>query len=226
MTVTFDELNTSARLCSWVSDLSTQGKAVTTVSVHLKNVHQFLTYFRETPPPSCRLSNNQQTGLVRATKNALGQLRREVVLHQVAVKEAKVSRAISGQALNTCRAVARSRIPELLGKPTRPTVAKRVGLSRLTFSLPPPPSDTMHENTDQELRCRFYGYFAAFVASIYGHRTGVMANMTVAEVTAARDNARPDAQGYVINVSQSVAQLSTELRRLYRHVCVRPSFRR
>lgn len=57
------------------------------------------------------------------------------------------------------------------------------------------------ENT-ASLRYLFYGYVAAFVSSIYGHRTGVLANMTVPEVQAARDAAGHPTVGYVINVRE------------------------
>lgn len=74
----------------------------------------------------------------------------------------------------------------------------------------------MVEDTSQELRYRFYGYFAALIASVFGHRTGVLVNMTVSEVSAARDNAQPDAHGYVINVSMEVlGHWATMLRWIY-----------
>ncbi|XP_044043737.1 uncharacterized protein LOC122872093 isoform X2 [Siniperca chuatsi] len=44
-----------------------------------------------------------------------------------------------------------------------------------------------HDDT-QQLRYRFYGYFSAFVACIYGHRTGVLTNMTVDEVSEHKTN--------------------------------------
>lgn len=56
------------------------------------------------------------------------------------------------------------------------------------------------------LRYRFYGYLAAFVASIYGHRTGVLTNMTVQEVKEAEARRIPNDCGYVINVSTMSSQ--------------------
>lgn len=66
----------------------------------------------------------------------------------------------------------------------------------------------MLENEDiPPLRYRFYGYMAAFIASIYGHRTGVFANMTVSEVQAAKESAPDNPHGYVINVGSAALRM-------------------
>jgi len=51
------------------------------------------------------------------------------------------------------------------------------------------------------LRDEFFGYLSAFVISLYGHRPGVLTNMTVSEVEAAKaDPLLPTDTGYVITV--------------------------
>lgn len=60
----------------------------------------------------------------------------------------------------------------------------------------------MEGDNSQQLRYRFYGYLSAFISSIYGHRTGVLTNMTVEEVEEAKANYTPQCPGFVINVSK------------------------
>lgn len=50
---------------------------------------------------------------------------------------------------------------------------------------------------DPASRYRFFGYLAAYLSSIYGHRTGVLTRMRVREV---RDTIGDDEAGYLINV--------------------------
>lgn len=54
---------------------------------------------------------------------------------------------------------------------------------------------------DFKPRFRFYGYLAAYLQSIYGHRAGVLTNMTVEEVRKADGN---EQTGYVIDVSVTI----------------------
>ncbi|XP_056298488.1 uncharacterized protein LOC130211638 [Pseudoliparis swirei] len=57
--------------------------------------------------------------------------------------------------------------------------------------------------TDYNLRDDFYGYFSAFVISIFGHSPGVLTNMTVPEVEAAKqDPLLPTDTGYVITIDE------------------------
>ncbi|XP_037544560.1 uncharacterized protein LOC119421255 [Nematolebias whitei] len=169
-------LDDVGRIQSCAHELMSQGRTVTTACTHLKNVYQFLEYFTETPPPSCRLSRAQQIGVLRALKNCIRQLRKDVVLHQITVKDAKVSRIISAQTLTKCRDLARSRIPQLL--------------------------DMMEDDKSPELRHRFYGYFSALIASVYGHRIGVLIGMAVSEVEAAKARHQSESLGFVVNVRE------------------------
>jgi len=59
----------------------------------------------------------------------------------------------------------------------------------------------METEGNYNLRDDFYGHFSAFVMSIYGHRPGVLTNMTVPEVEAARRAPLlPTETGFVITV--------------------------
>jgi len=59
----------------------------------------------------------------------------------------------------------------------------------------------METEDDFNLRDDFYGYVSAFVVSIYGHRPGVLTNMTVPEVKVAnKDSLLLKETGYVITV--------------------------
>lgn len=49
-----------------------------------------------------------------------------------------------------------------------------------------------------QARYRWYGYIAAYIACIFGHRPGVLSNMKMKEVLAAKDKADG---GIVIRVS-------------------------
>ena len=51
---------------------------------------------------------------------------------------------------------------------------------------------------DPKTRYRFFGYLVAYLASIYGHRSGVLTRMRVKEV---QDAIGDDEKGYLINVS-------------------------
>uniref|UniRef100_A0A1A8QRW1 Serine/arginine repetitive matrix 1 n=3 Tax=Nothobranchius rachovii TaxID=451742 RepID=A0A1A8QRW1_9TELE len=134
-------------------------------------------YFKETPPPHCRLKGAQITAVLRTILQCITPLLRDVSVHQMKVKEAMQMRVVSMPDLNLCRQRCRDTIPQLLERlETQPT--------------------------DNKGRYRFFGYLAAFIASIYGHRTGVIANMTVTEVMNARKNAKEDSPGFVINIAE------------------------
>lgn len=95
-----------------------EGKTVTTARIHLNNVGQFFKYFTETSPPSSRLTKSQQAGISRTLASCSLQLRKDIVLHQIAAKGAKLARVVPGPTLAECQRLARARIPELLGKTT------------------------------------------------------------------------------------------------------------
>lgn len=164
------------RVQRWPYKLMEEGRTVTTARVYLQNLSVFLQYFAETSPQASRLSRIQQTGILRTVKNCVQQLRKDVVLHRITTKEAKLAHVVSAPTLVKCQDVARTRIPQLL--------------------------DMMEEEDDSlHLRHLFYGYFCALVASLYGHRTGVLTGMTVAQVEAARAGDHTESLGFLVNVS-------------------------
>ncbi|PWA22379.1 hypothetical protein CCH79_00018195, partial [Gambusia affinis] len=66
--------------------------------------------------------------------------------------------------------------------------------------------DTIETTSSQNNIHRFYGYFSAYLSSIYGHRTGVLTNMPLPEVGEAHTEAKSGEQGFVINVILYVRQ--------------------
>ncbi|KAL2102370.1 hypothetical protein ACEWY4_001538 [Coilia grayii] len=151
----------------YVEMLQTTSRAVTTANFYLRNVAQFLGYFRETKPSLCRLSQTQIVAVERCILKALRDLRKRVTLHQVEVKRVKMARVVTVSNLQRCHHGAKAKIPSLL----------------------------------DELLYHFYGYFAAFVSSLYGHRPGVITNMLLKEVALAKTEGSPE-EGYIINVSE------------------------
>ncbi len=57
---------------------------------------------------------------------------------------------------------------------------------------------------DPVTRYRFFGYFGAYLTSIYGHRSGVLTRMKVKEVEKAIGD---DEKGYLINVCNEIFAL-------------------
>lgn len=91
-------------------------KAITTLNFYLRNVAQFVTYFRETKPPLCRLSATQIIAVQRCILKALRDVRKQVVLHQVEVKRVKMLRVVTVSNLQTCHKQAKLMVPRLLGE--------------------------------------------------------------------------------------------------------------
>ncbi|XP_043968257.1 uncharacterized protein LOC122828610 [Gambusia affinis] len=178
------------RIMAWPGRLKELGKAVTTIKVYLVNVAQFLAYFSDTPPPECTLSRAQMVRAVRAVKAASSQISTSVVLRQIRVKEVKERRMVTARLLLRCRTSARRKIPRLLQK----LEAKPCAV---------------------ELRHRFYGYFVLYVTALYGHRPGVITNLTTAEVRDARGRASSTSAGFVINVENHKTSRSFGVAQLY-----------
>ncbi|CAM4733354.1 unnamed protein product [Leuciscus chuanchicus] len=166
-------LNQTARMRSWHNSLNQAKIAEPTVQMYLKNVSQFLAYVTETPPPNCRLSRTVMVGLNREIKSLIRSVRRRVVVHEVAVKQAKDSHLIPKAALRQCVASTKVAIPEILAR--------------------------LKVTSDRKDQWSFYGHLTAYLACIYGHRGGVFQNMTIGEVEAARQGAMDGC--YVINIA-------------------------
>ncbi|XP_059184690.1 uncharacterized protein LOC131967764 [Centropristis striata] len=135
-----------------------------------------LRVFFDTPPHHCRLAKGKLKPIQRELKKVLKMAGRMVLGRQVEIKQnkqQKQQRLVTREALTTCQSLARAKIPELLDD----------------IEKAPP----RHPPT----RYRFFGYLGAYIASIYGHRTGVLTCMRVKEVKEALGN---DGLGYLINV--------------------------
>lgn len=113
-------LNQTARMRAWLNSLKQAKIAEPTVHHYLKNVSQFLAFVAETPPPTYRLSRTVMFGLQREIKSMIKSVRRNVVMHEVQVKQAKQGRLIPKAMLRQCVTAARAAIPEILGKSLPP----------------------------------------------------------------------------------------------------------
>ncbi|KAF7198708.1 uncharacterized protein [Nothobranchius furzeri] len=164
-------------IVEWVGHLRKCGKKVTTVTFYLRNVYSFMRYFKETLPPQCRLSRTHVTAVMRTILQCIRPLMRDVSIHQMKVKHAKQLRLIPASDLRLCRERCRQTIPGLLEQVEK-------------------------EPRDQKLRYRLFGYFAALIASIHGHRTGIISNMKVKEVMDARNEYKPGGPGFIINIAE------------------------
>ncbi|KAM4570530.1 uncharacterized protein V3H82_010328 [Fundulus diaphanus] len=158
-----------SRIYQWPEHLLNQGKAENTVKTYLVNLSQFLAYFRDTPPSSSRVPKTAVFSVLRAISECISNLGPGVVIRQISIKNKKLSRAISKDQLHLCKVLARRRIPELL--------------------------DQLSEDPNPEDRRRFFGHLSVYLASLYGHRTGVLKNMTVAEVDEAQREAKDGREG-------------------------------
>jgi len=160
-----------------------EGKEVTTMNFYLRNILQFLNYLQETPPRSCRLRRGQVSALTRAVNKAL--LARPIVTHQLTVKARKIKKIVFRASLRRCQDQARlAAIPELLSKTVFITKlyidinacvslqSSEIVLFLFSLSCTILISAKMETEADFNLKDDFYGYFSAFVMSIYGHRPG------------------------------------------------------
>ncbi|XP_012715194.2 uncharacterized protein LOC105923806 [Fundulus heteroclitus] len=165
-----------SRIYQWPEHLLNESKAENTVKAYLVNVSQFLTYFRDNPPSSSRVPKTAVFTVLRAISECISNLASAVVIRQIQIKKRKLSRAIPKDQLHLCKVRARRRIPELL--------------------------DELAEDPKPETRRSFFGYLSVYIASLYGHRTSFLKNMTVSEVDEAQKEATVGDVGFVINVKK------------------------
>ncbi|XP_041929933.1 uncharacterized protein LOC121694073 [Alosa sapidissima] len=132
-------LDNPGGLRRWVEKLQEGNRAVTTVNFYLRNVQQFLKYFKDTKPKLCRLSHTQIVGVVRGVDKALRDLRK------IEVKRVKMTRVVSPANLKICREMVRKKIPKCL---------KALAEDNCIEALA---EDNCIGN-----RQRFYGYFATW----------------------------------------------------------------
>ncbi|XP_043997412.1 uncharacterized protein LOC122845270 [Gambusia affinis] len=151
------------------------------------NVLEFLTYFRDTPPSSSRVPKKSLVAALRAVSTGLRQLSRHVLLRSCR-SEVQIQEVNPKADLSACRRKHRRSSQILEAFNERPT----------------------HPNMR-----RFYGYLSAYLSSIYGHRTGVLTNMKVAELDEAREDAKSGTSGFVINVKDHKTNKSFGPAQLY-----------
>ncbi|XP_032403169.1 uncharacterized protein LOC116709038 isoform X2 [Xiphophorus hellerii] len=129
----------------------------------------------ETPPRSSRLSKRQLVSVMRALRSATCQIGTKVVLRQIKVKSEKLQRSVTPDLLRRCVAKCRGWIPKLL----------------LSCS---------QKKHDVGLRHQLFGFFALYLISLYGHRAGVITNLTTEEVLEAARGSVSSSPGVVLNV--------------------------
>ncbi|KAM4532905.1 uncharacterized protein V3H82_026610 isoform 2-T3 [Fundulus diaphanus] len=164
------------RVNQWPELLLNEGLVETTVRAYLINLSQFLGFFRDTPPSASKVPKTAVFSVIRAVSACITKLRTPVVIRQIRIKKMKMSKAIPREHLHLCKVLARARIPEIL--------------------------DELSNDPKPQTRRTFFGYLSVYIASLYGHRTGVLKNMTVAEVDEAQMEAKPGDAGFVINVKE------------------------
>nr|XP_043874539.1 uncharacterized protein LOC122764505 [Solea senegalensis] len=149
------------------------GLAPTTVALYLGQAISFMEFFRDTPPKHSRLKGGEQTLLIREIRKLYRDVGRNLLGHQLLVKQTKQQRLVSKEDLIACQSLAKMKMSKLLED---------------IANAPP---------RDPKTRYRFFGYLAAYLSSIYGHRSGVLTKMRAKEV---REAVGEPKAGYLINV--------------------------
>nr|XP_043874438.1 uncharacterized protein LOC122764192 [Solea senegalensis] len=151
------------------------GLAPTTVALYVGQAISFLEHLRDTLPKYSRLKSSQVNVLVRELRKVYRDIGRKLLGHQSLVKQDKQQRLVSKEDLAQCQALARAKMPEL-HKDMRKAPAR-----------------------DPRTRYRFFGYLAAYLLCIYGHRSGVLTKIKVKEV---KDALGDERAGYLVNVME------------------------
>ncbi|XP_061556903.1 uncharacterized protein LOC133415092 [Phycodurus eques] len=141
----------------------------------MRQVQQFIKYLRKHRPIYIRLKRDRLSLVHEQIKKLMQEISRPVVKHRIMVKWYKSANQVRMMDLLACRQLSAAKIPVLLEKMEK-------------------------QNTENSnLRFQFFGYLAAYLTALYGHRSGDLINMTVTEV----DNAKGSPEeGYLINVVQ------------------------
>ncbi|XP_014848117.1 PREDICTED: uncharacterized protein LOC106921144 [Poecilia mexicana] len=174
---TWTALENMRRIYEWPEHLRREGKAVTTIKSYIVNIMEFIGFFKETPLPTSRVSKRTLVAVHRALSSTVSGLGRRVAVRQIQVKRAKLKHLVPKRHLRACRARCREKIPCVLNQ--------------------------LEEDSSGDLMRRFYVLLSLYISCVYGHRTGVLQNMTVLEVAetrSSRDEERDE--GFLINVSR------------------------
>ncbi|XP_038130211.1 uncharacterized protein LOC119776066 [Cyprinodon tularosa] len=182
-------LHNIKRINEWPQHLVKEGKAIRTIKSYLVNISEFIAYFRDSPPPYSSVPKTALDAVLEALSSSVSKLGRRSILEQIKVEEHNVNTVIPKEDLHTCQKTARCRIPEIL--------------------------DELANDPNPESRRRFFGYISVYLASLYGHRTGVLENMTISEVDEAQQEARVGDEGFVVNVKGHKTNHAFGLAQLY-----------
>ncbi|CAL1599010.1 unnamed protein product [Knipowitschia caucasica] len=150
------------------------GKEPTTVVIFLANTKAFFEYLIKFGQKGSRISSQRVRILHHEVAKLARDFSRRVTAHQQAVKAKKLDRLISREDLTRCIEACRDVIPTLLDEVEAAPIE------------------------DCLSRFRFFGHLAAYLASIYGHRSCVYTNLLAREVREAKGD---ENAGYLVNVS-------------------------
>nr|XP_046231486.1 uncharacterized protein LOC124051823 isoform X2 [Scatophagus argus] len=164
-------LSNRQRLLEWVSSLKRH--AVTTQLIIISNVRGFLKFLLEAQLPEVKAPRKHLEGALFTLQTLAKSPRKDLQTHRQAVRIRKSSLLVNPTHITNFLRKAQKAIPETLS------------------------SLTQKPNKDK--LDRFYGLLAGFIVCTTGHRKGVVANMTVEEVTSAQCDA---SQQRIIGVKQ------------------------
>lgn len=151
----------SKEVTGWAKELLDRGLAVTTLRHYMLDLSAFANHTRHSPQrPRC-LREADLRAISRQCTAQLKILRADLVIHRTDAREKMTRTIVSRRILSAFLQKARRRIP---------TVLKRLK-----------PSSPYRRIQEAQ------GLIAGYLAVITGHRRGVLANMTAAEVTKAHE---------------------------------------
>lgn len=77
-------------------------------------------FFRDTPPKHSRLKGGEQTLLIREIRKLYRDVGRNLLGHQLLVKQTKQQRLVSKEDLIACQSLAKMKMSKLLGESVPP----------------------------------------------------------------------------------------------------------
>nr|XP_046231483.1 uncharacterized protein LOC124051823 isoform X1 [Scatophagus argus]XP_046231484.1 uncharacterized protein LOC124051823 isoform X1 [Scatophagus argus] len=194
-------LSNRQRLLEWVSSLKRH--AVTTQLIIISNVRGFLKFLLEAQLPEVKAPRKHLEGALFTLQTLAKSPRKDLQTHRQAVRIRKSSLLVNPTHITNFLRKAQKAIPETLCKycgsdfEQVQVETEQCVTFLTTVSLCFTASLTQKPNKDK--LDRFYGLLAGFIVCTTGHRKGVVANMTVEEVTSAQCDA---SQQRIIGVKQ------------------------
>ncbi|XP_066523870.1 uncharacterized protein [Hoplias malabaricus] len=142
----------------WVNELKNQGFKPTTIKINLINLKSFFSFLSNFPAKITQLNPNDFNWLKLATGQQVKDLKKELTSHRQNVRKLSSKNLVSKDDMAAFRREARKIIPKKL--------ELRKTRSRICLQ-------------------QIFGLMAGYFVVGTGHRTGVMTNLTVGEVTGA-----------------------------------------